>query len=41
VNRNLTLTAYLGYAQGLAVIQQIYPEGRTARLGYLEALWRF
>jgi hypothetical protein len=40
-NRNLTLTAYFGYAQGLAVIEQIYPSGRTARLGYLEALWRF
>ena len=40
-NRHLTWTAYFGYAQGLAVVQQIYPTGKAARLGYLEALWRF
>lgn len=39
--RNLTLTGYFGYAQGLSVIAQIYPRGSAARLGYLEALWRF
>ncbi len=40
-NRNLTLTGYFGYAQGLSVIAQIYPRGSAARLGYIEALWRF
>jgi hypothetical protein len=37
----LTLTAYFGYAQGLAVMEQIYPQGKDARLGYLELLYRF
>ena len=41
VNQKLTLTAYLGYAQGLAVMEQIYPNGKDARFGYLEFLYRF
>src|SRR5579871_217092 len=40
-NRSLTWTAYFGYAQGLTVIQQVYPTGRAASLAYLETLWRF
>jgi hypothetical protein len=39
-NRHTTLTAYLGYAQGLSVMQTIYPAGKDGRLGYLEALFR-
>jgi Alginate export len=39
-NRHMTLTGYLGYAQGRAVIRQIYPAGTDGRLGYLEALFR-
>lgn len=41
VNRRLTLTAYLGYAQGLAAMEQIYPHGKDGRFGYLEFLYRF
>jgi hypothetical protein len=41
VNPKLTLTAYVGYAQGLAVMERIYPQGKDARLGYLEMLYRF
>ena len=40
-NRTLTLTAYLGYTQGLAAMEQIYPEGKDGRLGYVELLYRF
>ena len=39
-NRHMTFTAYLGYTQGLAVMKQIYPEGKDGRFGYLEALFR-
>ncbi len=39
-NRHMTLTAYLGYAQGKAVMQQIYPAGANGQFGYLEALFR-
>jgi hypothetical protein len=39
--RKLTLTAYLGYTQGLAVMEQIYPQGKDAQFGYLESLFRF
>jgi hypothetical protein len=38
--RNVTFTAYVGYTQGLAVMQQIYPAGKNGCLGYLEALFR-
>ena len=41
VNRSLTVTAYLGYAQGLAAMEQIYPTGKDGRFGYLEFLYRF
>lgn len=39
-NRKVTFTAYLGYAQGRAVLQQIYPKGKDGRFGYLELLYR-
>jgi hypothetical protein len=41
VNPALTLTAYLGYTQGLAAMQEIYPQGKDGRFGYLELLYRF
>jgi hypothetical protein len=41
VNRKITLTAYIGYAQGLAVMEQIYPKGKDGRFGYLEFMYRF
>ena len=41
MNRKLTLTGYLAYTQGLAVMQEIYQQGKDARLGYLEFLYRF
>jgi hypothetical protein len=37
----ITLTAYLGYAQGLAAIEKIYPGGSGGQFGYLEFLYRF
>jgi hypothetical protein len=40
-NKYLTLTGYLGYAQGLAAIHQIYPAGTKGSFGYLEMLFRF
>jgi len=39
-NRHTTLTAYVGYAQGLAVMKTIYPAGKDGRFGYVEALFR-
>jgi hypothetical protein len=36
----MTFTAYLGYAQGKAVMHQIYPAGVNGQFGYLEALFR-
>jgi hypothetical protein len=41
VNRKITLTAYTGYAQGLAAMKEIYPRGKNGVLGYLEVLYRF
>ncbi len=41
VSRSLTLTAYFGYAQGLASIEKIYPGGPQGQFGYLEFLYRF
>jgi hypothetical protein len=40
-NRRLTLTAYFGYTQGLASMEQIYPQDKDGRFGYIEALYRF
>jgi len=39
-NRHATFTAYLGYAQGLAVMKQIYPADKNGTFGYLELLFR-
>jgi hypothetical protein len=39
-NKHMTFTAYLGYAQGKAVMQEIYPAGKDGQFGYLEALFR-
>jgi hypothetical protein len=39
-NRHMTFTAYLGYAQGKALMQEIYPTGPNGQFGYLEALFR-
>jgi hypothetical protein len=41
VDRKLTLTGYIGYTQGLAVMQQIYPKGKDGKFGYAEFLYRF
>ena len=41
VNRHLTLSGYLGYTQGLAAMEQIYPAGKDGKFGYLELLHRF
>ena len=41
MNRKLTLSGYLGYTQGLAAMEQIYPQGKNGRFGYLELLQRF
>jgi hypothetical protein len=39
--RKITLTAYLGYTQGLASIETIYPQGKDGQFGHLEILYRF
>ncbi len=41
LNRSVSLTAYLGYAQGLAAMEQIYSKGKDGRFGYLELFYRF
>ncbi|SPE33938.1 conserved hypothetical protein [Candidatus Sulfopaludibacter sp. SbA3] len=41
VNRRLTLSGYLGYTQGLAAMEQIYPNGKDGKFGYLEFLHKF
>jgi hypothetical protein len=41
VHPKLTLTGYFGYTQGLAAMEQIYPKGKNASLGYVEGLYRF
>ncbi|HEX5226828.1 MAG TPA: alginate export family protein, partial [Bryobacteraceae bacterium] len=40
-SRKVTLTAYLGYTQGLGTMEQIYPEDKDSRFGYLELFYRF
>ena len=40
-NPRLQFTAYYGYAQGLAAMNFIYPQGKNGSFGYLEALIRF
>jgi hypothetical protein len=40
-NRWTTLTGYFGYAQGLAAMKQIYPNGRNGEFGYVEAMFKF
>ena len=39
--RGSTFTAYLGYTQGLAAMEQIYPQGKNGQFGYLESLFKF
>lgn len=39
--RKVTVTAYLGYTQGLAAMEAIYSQGKNAQFGYLEFLYRF
>ncbi len=39
-NRHMTFTAYMGYAQGKAVVHEIYPAGVNGQFGYLEVLFR-
>jgi hypothetical protein len=41
LKRNVVATGYLGYTQGLAVMEQIYPRGKDGSFGYLEFLYRF
>jgi hypothetical protein len=36
-----TFTAYAGYTQGLAAMEQIYPNGKDGRFGYREVFYRF
>jgi len=38
--RHMTFTAYMGYAQGKAVMHRIYPAGVDGQFGYLEAMFR-
>lgn len=36
-----TFTGYFGYAQGLAAMAEIYPQGKDGEFGYLEIIYRF
>jgi len=38
---DITATAYIGYAQGEAVTNAIYPKGKNGALGYVELNYRF
>jgi hypothetical protein len=40
-NRKFTFTGYFGYAQGLAAMEQIYPNGKDGKFGYVEMLYKF
>lgn len=39
--RRATFTAYFGHAQGLAAMEQIYPNGKNGEFGYVEAIFKF
>jgi hypothetical protein len=39
--RRVMFTGYVGYTQGLATMEQIYPQGKNGKFGYLEALFKF
>ena len=39
--RRMTLTGYFGFTQGLAAMEEIYPNGKDGKFGYLELLHRF
>ena len=41
VNQHFAFAAYYARAQGKLVLQDIYPKGRNANFGYLEANYRF
>jgi hypothetical protein len=41
VTKKLTLSGYFGYTQGLAAMEQIYPQGKNGRFGYLEFFQKF
>jgi hypothetical protein len=41
VNSTVSIGGYFAVAQGKSVMQAIYPDGRNARLGYLELSYRF
>ena len=41
MNRQVAWTGYFGYTQGLASMEQIYPQGKDGKFGYLELMYRF
>jgi hypothetical protein len=41
LNPRLTLVGYYGFAQGLAVTNAIYPNGKDGGFGYAEVMYRF
>jgi hypothetical protein len=41
IHPKYTATAYFGYTQGLAVMEEIYASGKDGKFGYLELLARF
>jgi hypothetical protein len=38
--RKTSATAYFGYTQGLAAMEQIYPSGKNGSFGYIEFLYK-
>lgn len=39
--RVIAFTAYFGFAQGRAAMEEVYPQGPNGRFGYVETLFRF
>lgn len=39
--RSMTFMGYFGHAQGLAAMEQIYPNGKSGDFGYVEAVFKF
>ena len=41
MTRQIAWTGYFGFTQGLAAMEQIYPQGKDGKFGYLEMMYRF
>jgi hypothetical protein len=41
VSKSVSITLYCGYAQGLAAMRAIYPQGKNGQYGFVEFTYRF